>query len=35
MELVTGFAVVIAATFITTWYNDFVSRAEYISDEQG
>lgn len=33
MELVTGLAVVIAATFITTWFNDCVSRGEYISDE--
>lgn len=33
MELVAGLAVVIVATFVTTWYNDFVSRAEYISDE--
>lgn len=33
MELISGFAVLVAATFITAWYNDNVSTADYISDE--
>ena len=33
MELISGFAVVVAATFLSAWFNDHVSKAEYISDE--
>lgn len=33
MELLTGFAVVVLVTFVTTWFNDHVSKAEYMTDE--
>lgn len=33
MELLTGFAVVVLVTFVTTWFNDHVSKAEYMADE--
>ena len=33
MELISGFAVVIVATFLGTWVNDHVYKGDYISDE--
>ena len=33
MNLLAMLSVVIAATFIATWFNDNVSKAEYINDE--
>ena len=33
MSLLTMLSIVVAATFIATWFNDNVSKAEYISDE--
>lgn len=33
MSLLTSLSIVIAATFIATWYNDKVSKADYINDE--
>lgn len=33
MEFLTGMAVVVIATFVTTWFNDHVSKAEYLADE--
>ncbi len=33
MELISGLALIIAATVITTWYNDHVSTEDYIAEE--
>jgi hypothetical protein len=33
MSLLTSLSIIIAATFITTWFNDKVSKSEYINDE--
>ncbi len=33
MTILTAFSVLVAATVITTWFNDHVSKAEYIADE--
>jgi hypothetical protein len=33
MEFLAGMAVVVIATFVTTWFNDHVSKAEYLADE--
>lgn len=33
MSALTGFVVVVLATVIATWYNDHISRAEYLNDE--
>lgn len=33
MSLLTSLTIVIAATFITTWFNDKISKAEYLNDE--
>lgn len=33
MSLLAMLSVVTAATFIATWFNDHVSKADYISDE--
>lgn len=31
--MLTGVAVVVVATFVTTWFNDHVSKAEYMADD--
>jgi hypothetical protein len=33
MELISGFAVVIVATVISTWFNDHIAKGEYIADD--
>lgn len=33
MEFLTGIAVVVLATFVTTWFNDHVSKADYMADD--
>ena len=33
MEFFTGFGVILVATVLTTWFNDHVSKSEYLSDE--
>lgn len=33
MSLLTMLSIVVAATFIATWFNDNISNAEYIADE--
>ena len=33
MELISGFVVVIAATFLGTWFNDHIAKGEYIADD--
>jgi hypothetical protein len=33
MSLFTMFWIVAVATLITTWYNDNISKADYIADE--
>jgi hypothetical protein len=33
MEFLAGFGVVLAVTVIATWFNDNISKGEYINDE--
>ncbi len=33
MEFWTGLSVIVAATFIATWFNDKISKGDYINDE--
>ncbi len=33
MSVLSSLAVIVVATYITTWYNDKISRAEYLKDE--
>lgn len=33
MELISSFAIVVAATFLSTWFNDHIAKGEYIADE--
>lgn len=33
MSLLTSLSILIAATFIATWFNDNVSKSDYISDD--
>ncbi len=33
MSVLTSLLVVVAATYITTWFNDKVSRSDYLADD--
>jgi|GEM_PF-4851654 hypothetical protein len=33
MSVLTSLVVVVIATYITTWFNDKVSRADYLADD--
>lgn len=33
MSLLTSLSIVVLATFVATWFNDKVSKADYINDE--
>jgi hypothetical protein len=33
MSLLTSLSIIVVATFIATWYNDKISKADYINDE--
>jgi len=33
MSLLTSLSVIVVATFIATWFNDKVSKADYINDD--
>ncbi len=33
MSVLTGLLVVVAATYMTIWFNDKVSRSDYLADE--
>ena len=33
MSLLTSLSIIVVATVIATWFNDKVSKAEYINDE--
>lgn len=33
MSLLTSLSIIVVATFIATWYNDKISKAEYINDD--
>jgi hypothetical protein len=33
MSVLTSLLVIVAATYITTWFNDKVSRSDYLADD--
>lgn len=33
MSLLTSLSIIVVATIIATWYNDKISKSEYINDE--
>jgi hypothetical protein len=33
MSLLTSLSIIVVATVIATWYNDKISKADYINDE--
>lgn len=33
MSLLTSISVIVVATFVATWFNDKVSKADYINDD--